>query len=316
MEQAAAINLFAPIPIPWLAVLVAALIFALQVFGSYTLIRNLFRWLALVLLAYVAAAVMAKPDPLTVLRGTFIPQIQLNKEFLGIIVATIGTTLSAYIYTWQSNQEVEEEIAEGRTKLRQRIGATDRELRQTRRDIVIGMTFSNVIMYFIILSTGVTLHPAGQTQIETAAQAAEALRPLAGQAASLLFALGVIGVGFLSVPIMTTGAAYDLAQTLGWKASLHARPREAPKFYIAIGVVTVISVALNFLGFNPMQALVWSGVVQGFSTPPLLLLIMLMTNNRKIMGDRVTGLGTNILGWSTTAAIFLATLGLVATWLI
>jgi Mn2+/Fe2+ NRAMP family transporter len=178
------------------------------------------------------------------------------------------------------------------------------------------MTFSNVVMYFIILSTGSTLHPAGQHDIESAAQAAEALRPLAGGGASVLFTLGIIAVGFLAVPVMTTGAAYDLAQTLGWKASLHAKAREAPKFYAAVGLFTAIAVGLNFLGFNPMKALVWSGVVQGFSTPPLLLLIMLMTNNRSIMGERVNGLGTNILGWSTTVAIFLASLGLVATWFI
>jgi Mn2+/Fe2+ NRAMP family transporter len=314
--MAAALNLFAPAPIPWIAAGVAVAIFAIQVFGSYTLIRNIFRWLALALLAYVGSALLAKPAAAEVLRGTLIPHIAFDGEFLAMVVAVIGTTLSAYIYTWQSNQEVEEEIAVGRTKLDQRLGATDAELRRSRRDILIGMTFSNLVMYFIILSTGATLHPAGQHEVESAAQAAEALRPIAGSGASALFTLGVIGVGFLAVPVMTTGAAYDLAQTLGWKASLHAKAREAPKFYVAVGLLTVIAVGLNFLGFNPMKALVWSGVVQGFSTPPLLLLIMLMTNNRRIMGERVNGLGTNVLGWTTTAVIFLASLGLLASWLI
>lgn len=312
--MAAAVNIFVPVPVPWLAAVIAAAIFALQVYGSYTLIRNVFRWLALALLAYMGAAILAKPDPLQVLRGTVLPTITFNKEFLAITVAVIGTTLSAYLYTWQSNQEVEEEIAMGRKRLKDRIDATERELAHSRRDILIGMTFSNLIMYFIILSTGSTLHEAGQHDIETAAQAAEALRPLAGEGASALFALGLIGVGFLAVPVMTTGAAYDLAQSLGWKASLHSKAREAPRFYIATGVLTLIAVAMNFLGFNPMKALVFSGIVQGFSTPPLLLLIMLMTNNRKIMGERVNGLGLNILGWTTTMAIFLASLGLVATW--
>jgi len=312
--MAAALNLFIPLPIPWLAAGVAALIFALQVFGSYTFIRDVFRWLALALLAYVGAAILAKPDAAQVLKGTLQPTIVFNKEFLGIVVAIIGTTLSAYIYTWQSNQEVEEEIAKGRTRLKDRIGATDSELAHSRRDVLIGMIFSNVVMYFIILSTSSTLYAVGQHDIETAAQAAEALRPLAGSGASALFTLGLIGVGFLAVPVMTTGAAYDLAQALGWRATLHSKAREAPRFYIAIGVVTLIAIAMNFLGFNPMRALVLSGIVQGFSTPPLLLLIMLMTNNRRIMGDRVNGLGTNLLGWTTTAVIFLATLGLVASW--
>ncbi|MER9959724.1 Nramp family divalent metal transporter [Mesorhizobium sp. M0045] len=312
--MAAAINMFVPLPIPLIVLFVAAIIFALQVFGSYTLIRNIFRWLALALLAYVGAALLAKPDAAAVLRGTLLPRIEFNREFLSILVAIIGTTLSAYLYTWQSNEEVEEEIAQGRTTLRQRKGATDSELRRSRRDILIGMMFSNLIMYFIILSTGATLYKTGHHDIDTAAQAAEALRPLAGQAASVLFAAGVIGVGFLAVPVMTTGAAYDVAQAIGWKNSLHARAREAPKFYLAIGFFTAIAAGLNFLGFNPMKALVWSGIVQGFSTPPLLLLIMLMTNSRRIMGDQVNSRSTNILGWATTAAIFSATIGLVATW--
>src|SRR5204863_3312514 len=134
-------------------------------------------------------------------------------------------------------------------------------------DIVIGMLFSNLIMYFIILSTGATLHKAGEANIETAAQAAEALRPIAGDAAGILFAVGIIGVGFLAVPIMTTGAAYDLCQVMGWKSSLHARPREAKLFYGVTAAFTAIAVMSNFFGFNPMHALVWSGVVQGFSTP-------------------------------------------------
>ncbi|PBB88937.1 hypothetical protein CK215_30375 [Mesorhizobium sp. WSM3864] len=314
--MAASINIFLPVPIPIIVGAVAAVIFALQLWGSYTLIRDVFRWLALALLAYVGSAVLAAPDAAAVLWGTLVPKVQFNREFFSILVAIIGTTLSAYLYTWQSNEEVEEEIAAGRTTLEERKGATQAELRRSRRDILIGMMFSNVIMYFIILSTGSTLYDAGQRDIETAAQAAEALKPLAGAAASVLFAAGVIGVGFLAVPVMTTGAAYDLAQAVGWDHSLHAKPREAPKFYAAIGVFTLIAVGLNFLGFNPMKALVWSGIVQGFSTPPLLLLIVLMTNNPRIMGDKVNSRGTNALGWATTVAIFSASLGLVATWFI
>ncbi|MBZ9856047.1 Nramp family divalent metal transporter [Mesorhizobium sp. CA13] len=312
--MSAAVVLFVPLPSNLVVIVVAMIIFALQVFGSYKLIRNIFRWLALALLAYVVSAVLAKPDVISVLRGTLLPKIEFSREYLSIIVAIIGTTLSAYLYTWQSNQEVEEEIAKGRTSLEERKGATEGELRRSRRDILIGMIFSNLIMYFIILSTGSTLYEAGQTQIETAAQAAEALRPLAGDAAGILFAAGVIGVGFLAVPVMTAGAAFDFAQAMGWKNGLNARPRHAPKFYIATGVVTLVAVGLNFLGFNPMKALVWSGIVQGFSTPPLLLLMLIMTNNRKIMGDKVNSRATNILGGVTTVAVFAASAGLVATW--
>jgi NRAMP (natural resistance-associated macrophage protein)-like metal ion transporter len=313
--MAMALNLYVPLPVPWLVASVALAVFALQLFASYTFIRNVFRWLALALLAYVGAAILAKPDIVAVLQGTFVPRIAFTHEFLSILVAMIGTSLSAYLYTWQSNQEVEEEIAAGREKLSQRVGATGSELRKTQREVLVGMLFANLVMYSIMLATGSTLHLAGTHDIETAAQAAEALRPLAGDVAGILFTLGVVGVGFLAIPIMTVGAAYDLGQALGWKnCSLHAKPREAKKFYVAVGGFTLIAVLLNFLGFNPFKALIWAGIVQGFSTPPLLFLIMLMTNNRKIMGDKVNTHAMNVLGWATTAAIFLATAGLVATW--
>ncbi|WOH69124.1 Nramp family divalent metal transporter [Bradyrhizobium sp. BWA-3-5] len=312
--MAAALNLLIPLPIPLIVIGVAAIILSLQIWGSYKLIRNVFRWLALVLFAYIGAAVLSRPDPWDVLRGTFVPTIEFSREFLFILVAIIGTSLSAYLYTWQSNVEVEEEIAQGRTRLEQREGATEAELRQSRIDILIGMLFSNLIMYFIILSTGATLHKAGEKNIETAAQAAEALRPLAGDAAGILFTLGIVAVGFLAVPIMTTGAAYDLCQVLGWKSSLHSKPQNAGKFYGLIVAFTVIAVVMNFLGFNPMKALVYSGIVQGFSTPPLLLFILLMTGSRRLMGDKANGASLKALGWTTVAAIFSASAGLVVSW--
>ncbi|MDA9496326.1 Nramp family divalent metal transporter [Bradyrhizobium sp. CCBAU 11357] len=314
--MAAALGLFVPLPAPVIVSGVALAILALQVWGSYETIRNIFRWLALVLFAYVGSALLAKPDPWEVLRGTLVPTVQFSGEFLSILVAIIGTSLSAYLYTWQSNVEVEEKIQQGRTTLEERRGTTQGDLRRSRNDILTGMLFSNIIMYFIILSTGATLHKAGQTNIDTAAQAAEALRPIAGDTAGILFAVGIIAVGFLAVPIMTTGAAYDLCQVIGWKSSLHARPKEAKKFYAVIAGFTLVAVVLNFIGFNPMRALVYSGIVQGFSTPPLLLFILLMTNNRKIMGDKVNTLPLNILSWITVGAIFAATAGLVASWFI
>ncbi len=312
--MAAAMQVLVPLPHILLVITVAAIILALQFFGSYTLIRNTFRWLALALLAYVGAAILAKPDLRDVVTGTLIPTLRFDKDFLSLLVAVIGTSLSAYLYSWQSNEEVEEEKAQGRNTVEQRQGASEEELKHSRRDILAGMFFSNLVMYFIILSTGATLFKTGQSDIESAAQAAEALKPLAGDLAGVLFALGVVGVGFLAVPVMTTGAAYDLAQTLGWRHGLHDKPGRARRFYAAIAVFTAIGVAMNLFGFNPMKALVFAGIVQGFSTPPLMLLIMLMTNNRKIMGEHVNSRGINILGWVTTSAIFLASAGLVVSW--
>jgi Mn2+/Fe2+ NRAMP family transporter len=269
--------------------------------------------LALALLAYVASAVLAKPDLLTVLKGTFVPTIQFNKNFFAILVAVVGTSLSAYLYSWQSNQEVEEDISLGRRRLTDRMGTTQKELRHTRHDIAFGMFFASVVMYFIILSTAATLFQNGTTDINTAAQAAQALRPLAGNAAGIFFAAGVFGVGFLAVPVMTIGAAFDVCQSFGWRHGLHAKPGQAKPFYAMLFIFTAAAIALNFFGINPMRALVYAGIVQGVSTPFLMLLILFATNNRKIMGRWVNSRPLNILGWLTLIAMSAATLGLLVT---
>jgi NRAMP (natural resistance-associated macrophage protein)-like metal ion transporter len=313
--MAAALNLVVPIPI-WLIVAIVSLITAgLQIWGSYTLIRNIFRWLALVLLAYVGAAFLAKPDLTSVLKDTFVPAIRFDTHSLSMLVAIVGTTLSAYLYSWQSNQEVEEDINLGRRRLTDRMGTTHQELRHSAKDIAAGMVFANLITYFVMLSTAATLFKSGKTDISTAAQAAQALVPIAGKLAGLLFSIGVVSVGFIAVPIMITGAAYDLCQALGWKHGLHYPPAQVKRFNGAIAIFTALAMCLNFLGLNPMKALVWSSVVQGLSTPLLMLLIMLITTNRKIMGRWVNTRPLNILGWVTTTAIFAASIGFLVTWL-
>jgi Mn2+/Fe2+ NRAMP family transporter len=314
--MAAALNIFVPVAVGGMVVIIGLAVLVLQIWGSYTIIRNIFRVLAISLLAYIGSAVLAHPDAMAVLKASFVPTVHFNKDFLSMLVAIIGTSLSAYLYTWQSNEEVEEKIAMGRRRLMDRKGASRTELKQAMWDIIFGMLFSNVVMYFIILSTAVTLFQAGKTNINTAAEAAQALRPLAGDAAGLLFATGVIAVGFLAVPVMTTGAAYDVCQSFGWKHGLYRKPGEAKKFYAAIAFFTVIAIGLNFFGINPMKALVWAGIVQGFSTPPLLLLIMRMTNDPRIMGKRVNGRAINILGYVTTIVIFSASAALVIIWIL
>jgi Mn2+/Fe2+ NRAMP family transporter len=177
------------------------------------------------------------------------------------------------------------------------------------------MLFSNLVMYFIMLSTGASLFEAGKHNINSAAEAAEALQPLAGKAASFLFALGVSAVGFLAVPVMTAGAAYDVAQTLGWKHSLHAKLHEAEGFYAIMAAITAIAIGLNSSGSKPMRALVIAGVVQAFSAPPLLVLIMLITSDPAVMGNRINGVGMKVLGWVTCAVTFCASGALVVSWL-
>jgi Mn2+/Fe2+ NRAMP family transporter len=299
----------------WLLIVgvsVTALVF--QVWGSYTLIRNVLRVLSLSLLTYIASAFLAHPQLGPVAKGTFIPSVHFDRDFLAILVAMIGTSLSAYLYTWQSNEQVEEKVAAGLRSSVERRGATKSQLRGSMWDVIFGMVFSSLIMYFIVLAAAATLYVAGRHNIESAAQAAQALQPLAGKAAGLLFTIGLVGVGFLALPVMTTGAAYDLCQSFGWKNGLHYKPQKAKKFYGAIALFTLMAMLLNFTGINPMRALVLAGIVQGFSTPPLMLLIMLLTNREAIMGERANGRVLNVLGWSTTAVIFSASLCLVVLW--
>jgi NRAMP (natural resistance-associated macrophage protein)-like metal ion transporter len=310
--MAAALNIIVPAPIHLLVVLLGVVVLGLQ-WRDYRLIRKIFRWLALALLAYVGSAILARPEILSAIKGTLIPSIQWNKKFFVMLVAVIGTSLSAYLYSWQSNQDVEEDISMGRRRLTDRMGTTEPELRHSRRDVALGMFFSNLVMYFILLSTAATLFKVGKSDIRTAADAAQALRPVAGNAAGLLFAAGVVGVGFLAVPVMTIGAAFDICQSFGWRYGLHLQWKRAKPFCTTVSILTIVAIALNFLPINPMKALVLAGIVQGVSTPFLMLMVMLITNNSKIMGRWVNTRAMNILGWFTTTVMFSATLGLLIT---
>jgi NRAMP (natural resistance-associated macrophage protein)-like metal ion transporter len=311
---AAGINLITGAP-TWLMVLpVTGAILGLQLWGSYRLIANTFKWLTLALLAYFGAGFLSHPDWGAVLRHTFIPTVRLDSEFLAVLVAILGTTISPYLFFWQASEEVEEEITLGRTKLRQRQGATKQELRYAWLDVNAGMAFSNLVMYVIILTTAATLHQAGQTDIQSAADAAQALRPIAGDAAGVLFALGLIGAGFLAVPILTGSAAYAVSEAFGWKYGLDEKPARAKQFYAVIVVASLAGTAMDFTGINPIDALFWTAVINGFVAPPLLVLIMHMANNERVMGERRNHALANAVGWATSAIMVAAAAGLVLTW--
>jgi NRAMP (natural resistance-associated macrophage protein)-like metal ion transporter len=311
---AAGINLLVPVPTAFTIVPVASLIFVLQVWCSYRFIARTFKWLTLSLFAYIGAALLAKPEWRDVLRGTFFPAVHFDRSFLATLVAILGTTISPYLFFWQASQEVEEEIARGRRRLWQRTGATEGEIRYAAWDVAIGMFLSNVVMYFIILATAATLHRTGHVDIQSAADAAEALRPLAGDAATLLMALGLIGTGVLAVPVLTGSAAYAVCETFGWRCSLDAKPTKAKEFYLVMGAATFGGLLINAVAMNPIAALFWTAVCNGFLAPPLLLVIMLVANNKAVMGDRVNGWAVNILGWLTVCVMFAAAVGLVLTW--
>lgn len=311
---AAAINLLLPVVPIWSAIVpIALIILALQIWGSYRLIASTFKWLALALVAYIGSALFAHPSWGEVLHATLVPTLRADPAFLTTLVAILGTTISPYLFFWQADQEVEEEMSMGRTRLWQRTGATKAELRYAAWDVNIGMFFSNVVMYFIILATAATLFKAGKTDIKSATDAAEALRPLAGPAATLLLAIGLIGAGMLAVPILTGSAAYALSQALGWRFGLDRKPATAKQFYAVIAVSTLAGVAINFVGINPIDALFWAAVINGLLAPPLLVLVMVVANNRAIMGNRVNGVWVNALGWLTTLAMLGAAIGLIVT---
>jgi NRAMP (natural resistance-associated macrophage protein)-like metal ion transporter len=311
---AAGVNLLVPVPPTALIVPIGLSILVLLVWGSYPLITRVFKWLTLALFAYIGSAFLARPDWAAVFRGTLVPEIHLDSKSLSMLVAILGTTISPYLFFWQADHEVEEEIAQGRKRLWQRKGAKDSELRYAAWDVNTGMLLSNVVMYFIILATAATLHRAGQTEIETATHAAEALRPLAGEAAFVLMALGLIGSGVLAVPILVGSGAYAVAEVFGWKYGLSKKPGRAKQFYLVMAASTVAALLLNFCGIDTMRALFWTAVINGFLAPPLLVVVMLVSNNRAVMGKRVNGRTLNLLGWATTALMSAAAIVLVWTW--
>lgn len=310
---AAALNLLIPIPLLVFIIPITLLILALQIFGSYRLIAKVFKWLTLALFAYVLAALFSRPNWGAVLRGTFVPTFSFSPAFLTTVVAILGTTISPYLFFWQADEEVEEEISVGRKTLKARQGASKGELRGAFWDVLIGMFVSNLVMYFIILATASTLFAHGQTNIQTATDAAQALRPLAGDAATVLLAVGLIGSGILAVPVLTGSAAFGVAEAFGWPRGLEAKPQRARAFYGVIVAATLVGMAINFIGLNPIVALFWTAVLNGFLAPPLLLVIMLVANNRRILGEHTNGRVANIFGWIITAVMFAAAIALVLT---
>ena len=289
------------------------LIISLLFFSTYRQFARIFKWLTMVLFAYIAAAFFARPDWHAVLSATFFPRVQWSSAFLATFVGILGTTISPYLFFWQASQEVEEERALGRDTVKQRKGATVKELKAARTDVFTGMFFSNLVMYFIILTTAATLHAHGQTNIQTAREAAEALRPLAGSAAYLLFTLGLIGTGMLGVPVLAGSAAYAVAEAAAWRGTLEDPPLLSRKFYALIAVAMLVGLALDFVGFNAVKMLFYSAVLNGMLAPPLIVLVVLLTSKSKIMGIRVSSRPLRYFGWATVAIMTAAVIGMFAT---
>jgi Mn2+/Fe2+ NRAMP family transporter len=289
----------------------AGLIVVLLIWSSYRHIARVLKWLTLVLFAYVVAAFRAHPNWSQVLRATFVPHLEWSVSYIATLVAILGTTISPYLFFWQAAQEVEEERAKGRRTIRSRRGATDEELRAARTDVLTGMIFAGVVMYFIILTTGATLYEQGHRDIETARQAAKALEPLAGKGAYLLFTIGLVGTGMLGIPALAGSAAYAAAEAMHWRGSLNDRPRVARKFYGVLAAAVVIGLALNYLKINAVKMLFYAAVVNGVLAPPLIVLVTMLTSDEKVMGKRVSSPVLKWLGWATAFVMAAATVAMI-----
>lgn len=280
---------------------------ALQIFTTYEKYAKYLKWLALVLLSYVFSALSLNLDWNQIAQGALIPTIIFSKEQILLITGILGTTISPYLFFWQTSQEVENKILEGETTIISRQSETsDQEIKDMRIDVWSGMFLSNLVMFFIIAAGGAALFSHGITNINTAADAAAALRPIAGDQAYLLFALGIIGTGLLAVPVLAGSASYALSESFKWKHGLYRKLKEAYAFYGVIMIATLVGLAINFIGIDPMKALIYSAVANGLVAPVILVLIVLLSSNKKVMGDRVNHPVINIFGWLTVLGMIIA----------
>ncbi len=323
--MAASVRLLAPGLPHLLALVVFALgILLLEIFIPYRYYARVLKLLTLSLLAYLAAAILIHPDWLKLVRATLVPTIQLTPDYLALVVAVLGTTISPYLFFWQASEEIEEEHK--REEQQQQMQVSDpnaqrkpggrqghlyRAARALRLDTALGMIAASATFWFIVVATGLTLYPHGIHTIASAAEAALALRPLAGDLAGLVFALGIVGTGLLAIPVLAGSAAYGIAEAFGWREGLSQRLSHARGFYAVIAAATLIGLALNFLGVNPIAALVYTAVINGIVAVPLLVLLLLVANNRAIMGAFTNGRLSNVIGVLTTLVMAVAAVALI-----
>jgi NRAMP (natural resistance-associated macrophage protein)-like metal ion transporter len=287
----------------------------LQVFIAYTRYASLLKWLSLSLFAYVGTVFTVHIPWGNVLRGTFLPQVSLNAEYLTVLVAVLGTTISPYLFFWQASAESEEvRGAPNERPLRRAPEQARAQLARIRIDTYFGMAVSNLIAFFIVLTTAATLHAAGKTDIPTAAQAAEALRPVAGPFAFLLFGAGIVGTGLLAIPVLAGSAAYAVSEVLRLRTGLGRKPAEATGFYAVLAAATFLGLGLTFTPLDPIRALFWSAVLNGIAAAPVMAIVMLMTTNARIMGQFTLPLSLRVIGWAGTAIMALAAVALFVTW--
>lgn len=315
--MAASAQLLFNIPFVVLILGITTICLLLQIFVPYRTYANILKYFTFSLFAYILTAFIVKQDWLLILKSTFIPEFTFGSAYLLNIVAILGTTISPYLFFWQASEEVEEEVESGKLKS---MGAgvpkfTKRDIKDLRIDTIVGMFFSNLVMFFIIVTTASTLGQHGITEIQSAEQAAQALRPLAGNFAYWLFAAGVIGTGLLAVPVLAGSAAYAFSEVFGWKEGLYRKFKQAHAFYGVIIVATLVGLLINFSHIPPFKMLYYTAVLNGLCAPPLMILIMLISNNKKIMNSYTNGHLSNILGWLITFIMSIAAIAIAVIFL-
>jgi Mn2+/Fe2+ NRAMP family transporter len=308
----AAAKLLLPGP-EWFYTLLFGLVsLSLQILVPYTRYVHYLKWLTLGLFAYVGTAIVVGEPGWQAIRATFLPSVSLNGAYLTALIAVLGTTISPYLFFWQASEEVEDlTVSAGEKPLMQAPRQAPAQFERIRLDTYLGMAFSNIIAFFIILTTAATLHAHGISDIQTADQAARALEPLAGRFAFLLFALGIIGTGLLAVPVLAGSAAYGVSEAFQWRASLQKKPRQALRFYGTIGGATLLGLLLNLVHINPIKALFWSAVINGVVAVPVMAFMMILTGNPKVMGKFTLPLYLRFAGWVATGVMLLASIGMI-----
>jgi NRAMP (natural resistance-associated macrophage protein)-like metal ion transporter len=281
-------------------ILFALVCILLQIYLPYAKYAHYLKWLAMVLLAYVASAIMAHLNWSNVLKGTVSPSLHFNKDQLLLVCAILGTTISPYLFFWQTSQEVEAQILEGKTTVAARKGTNVHEVRAMRADVWSGMLLSNMVMFFIIAACGAILYPQGITHIQTASQAAEALRPFAGNLTYFLFAIGIIGTGLLAIPVLAGSSSYAVSESFKWREGLYQKLHQAHAFYGVLLLSVIVGLSMNFLGIDPIKALIYSAVANGIVAPVVLTLIVILSSSKHVMGEWVNKRSIALAGWAIT----------------
>lgn len=310
----AAAGLIFPGPTALFVILAGSISLLLQVLIPYSSYVKYLKWLTLALFSYVVTAIILHEPRWAALHATFLPGLSLQRSYFTALVAILGTTISPYLFFWQASEEVEDVKLNAKEQpIKQAPKQAPAQLERIRLDTYLGMAFSNIVAFFIILTAASTLHAHGLRDIQTADQAARALEPLAGRFAFSIFALGIVGTGLLAVPVLAGSAAYAVSEVFQWKASLEKKPKRAVGFYATIGIATFMGLLLNFIRLNPMKALFWSAVLNGVVAGPVMVFMMLLARNPKVMGEFTLPKSLHVAGWLATAAMILVSLGIFAT---